>query len=83
MITKWLSTGETSLVLLHEPNSNVRFAYNSSSAMVKPTNVSVLGVLAAQYGASEGTMSFFGTGIRGKIPFMDFPCANCYFEMPN
>ena len=50
--------------------------------MVKPTNVSVLGLLAARYGPSEGTM-VFGTGIKGKIPFLDFPCANSYFEMPN
>ena len=52
--------------------------------MVKPTNVSVLGLLAAQDRPREGTMGHGGLdGIRDKIPFLDFPYANCYFEMPN
>ena len=51
--------------------------------MIKPTNVSVLGLLAGQNGPIEGAMGHWGLvfGVR-YLTFLDFPYANYYFEMP-
>ena len=73
-------------MLLHKPNNTVRFGLKLLIIdMVKPTNVSVLGLLAAWDGpsASESAMGYLMTVIRNRIPFLDFLYANCYFEMPS
>ena len=45
--------------------------------MDKVAGDSAVGLLAAWDGPNEDAMGHWGASVRGKMPFLDFPYANC------